>query len=119
MNDREGAIAHSTGGRAKEARLNVRRRLLFDVFTNAVFDSFVAALNAVSGAGDEFGRAEANDVFLIFKVLAAGDITGFDESADGKLFAALAAAAEEEFSDGYAGRGHAQLGTRAATIAGV
>src|SRR5437667_12776345 len=81
-------------------------RLLFDVFGDAVSDFFVAALNLIGSAGDEFGGTEAEDIFLVLKVLATGDETGFDEGSGVEPFAALAAAAEEEFSDGQAGGEH-------------
>src|SRR5688572_20315707 len=106
MNDREGAIAHSTGGRALRPDVVVRHRLLFDVFTDAVFGSLVAPLDLAGGAGDEPWGTEAEDVLLVFIVFAAGDEAGLDQSGDLELPAALAAAAEEEFSDGHAGGEH-------------
>ena len=84
----------------------VRRRLLFDVLTDAVFGSLVAPLDLVSGAGDEAWWTEAEDVLLVFIVFAAGDEAGLDQRGDFELSAALTAAAEEEFSDGHAGCEH-------------
>src|SRR5882672_8546209 len=103
MNGKEGAIAHSTVGRALLPDV-VRRRLLFDVFTDAGFHFFVAALNLISGTGDELGGTEAEDIFLVLKVLAAGREAGFNYGGDVQLSAAaFTAVAEEEFSDGHSG----------------
>src|SRR5882672_3459914 len=112
MNGEEGAIAHSTGV-GLWAR-GCSSRLLFDVFADAVFHLFVAALNTVSGASDEPGRTETEDEFLVLKVLFARDEARFDDGGD---VDPLAAAAEEEFSDGHAGGEHQQL--RASTAFAV
>src|SRR5215210_3482720 len=94
---------------------DVRRRLLFDVFTDAVFHSFVAALNTVSGPCDEPGRTETDNIFLVFIVLAARDVSRLDERAKRQFLAAFAtAAAEDEFPDGHTRGEHEQLGTSSA-----
>src|SRR5437867_947192 len=103
MNGKEGAIAHSTVGRALLPDV-VRSQLLFDVFADAVFHFFVAALNLISGTVDELGGTEAEDVFLVLEVLAAGNEAGLDNGGSLQLPAALTATAEEEFSDGDSGR---------------
>ena len=93
MNDREGAIAHSTGIGHFCPGFFVAV-LLLDVFAHAVSHVFVAALHLIGGARDEFGGTEAEDVFLIFKMLFAGNEAGFDQRGGVKLFAAFAAAAQ-------------------------